>query len=180
MNKLSSRFNLNESEKNRIRNLHGNYSVINEGMTSALISQGGVWIGELIHKLGYDVEVPSLDVQVAIQFVKTCMGNFVESQETPLISQASRIVDGMANAIFETSKESGISLTPDQTYFLTTVACIRWLNNREGVMEEDISGTCLEEFINTNSLQDWIPHMFVIAGMSPNSPGKDDRITGGM
>ena len=47
-------------------------------------------------------------------------------------------------------------------------------------MEEDISGTCLEEFINTNSLQDWIPHMFVIAGMSPNSPGKDDRITGGM
>jgi len=177
---MKNRFNINESEKNRIRNLHGNYSVINEGMTSALISQGGVWIGELIHKLGYDVEVPSLDVQVAIQFVKTCMGNFVESQETPLISQASRIVDGMANAIFEKAKESEIQLNTDQTYFLVTLGIIRWLNKREGVMEEDISGTCLEEFINTNNLQGWIQHMFV-SDMSPNSPrAKDDRIDDGM
>ena len=37
---MKNRFNINESEKNRIRNLHGNYSVVNEGMASSMISQG--------------------------------------------------------------------------------------------------------------------------------------------
>ena len=154
------KFSINESEKNRIRNLHGKYSVINEGMTSSMISQGS----ELLGDIDMSSEVPSLELQVVIQFVRACMGNFIESQETPFISQASEIVDGMSNAMFEELKKKGIETTPEQTYFLATLGIIRWLNINHGVMMGDMKGTCLEDFINTNSLRSWVPQMFSMGG----------------
>ena len=134
------------------------------------------WLGDI----DTSSEIPTLDLQVAIQFVRACIGNFIESQETPFISQASEIIDGMSNAMFEELKKKGIETTPEQTYFLATLGVIRWLNINQGVMMGDMKGTCLEDFINTNSLRAWVPQMFSMGGQDyPMQPADKEEMEEG-
>ena len=171
------KFKINESEKNRIRRLHRNYSeysVIREGMASSLVSNVSLPIGAITDAIEDDIVIPSLSRGMVISLLTGCVNDFM-GWDFKTEDESGAIVDDIFNSLVRETqtdvwKTTGIDLEDDQIYFFIGYVLVAYVyeaageelttSELGGEEEDDDDGlTCVREFIVANNLQDWANKM---------------------